>query len=334
MLTKRSALVFAMALSACTLDSEPLGPGPMGDAGPPGEQGLPGEAGPPGTSQWADDAGQVGTDGDVAVGGNLTVNGNLTVGGNLAIADTLTVKGRTIGSCPDDMAQVGDFCVDKYEAIVVDETFYNGGACNGSCEEDDTCFGTNGGDNYPPTFPDNGNWTVRLYACSVPDEIPSRSMTWFQAAQACANSGKHLITNAEWQAAAAGTPDGSASCNISTSSPTAAENWPDCYSKHGAFNMVGNLWEWTADWFVAGRDWQTDDGQNAIPWPDDSYGGDTTRNVDGRAYGADWVEGLPAVALRGGNWGYGGGAGVFTAHLDSGPTSSGLGIGFRCARSL
>ena len=47
----------------------------------------------------------------------------------------------------------------------------------------------------------------RCYAVSVAGVLPSTCLTWFQAEQACRLSGKRLITNQEWQAAAAGTPD-------------------------------------------------------------------------------------------------------------------------------
>jgi len=51
--------------------------------------------------------------------------------------------------------------------------------------------------------------------------LPSGCITWFQANQACLLSGKRLLTNREWQGAAASTPDpgtdnGTTDCNIST----------------------------------------------------------------------------------------------------------------------
>ncbi|MBN4050311.1 SUMF1/EgtB/PvdO family nonheme iron enzyme [Desulfobulbus sp. AH-315-M07] len=280
-------------LPSCVLQTEQLDP-------PPGPEGSPGESGPKG------DKGDPGA----------------------------------LGVCPADMVAVGDFCVDKYEALIVDGTFYNDGACDGSCTEGSTCFGSEGGvnpqDNYPVTFPDSGNWTVPLYACSVEGIVPSRMMTWFQAQQACVNSGKHLITNAEWQAAAAGTPDDSTSCNISTSAPEAAENRADCMSVHGAFDMVGNLWDMTANWAVAGVTWQTANTEVKVPWPP-SYGdgADTTVNVNGAAFGPGQVyaDGLPAVVLRGGNWADDTNAGVFTTHLNVGPSASDPTLGFRCARA-
>ncbi|MBN4050310.1 SUMF1/EgtB/PvdO family nonheme iron enzyme [Desulfobulbus sp. AH-315-M07] len=243
-----------------------------------------------------------------------------------------------LGVCPSNMVSVGDFCVDKYEALIVSEDFYNDGACDGTCVEGSNCFGSGGSanpaDNYPATFPDNGNWTVPLYACSVEAVIPSRMMTWFQASQACANAGKHLITNAEWQTAAAGTPDDQASCNISTTAPEANGNRADCVSAHGVLDMVGNLFEWTANWFVTGVPWQMADGDSTnTAWPA-SYGDDAIWNLNGRTQSdpAGYVDGLPATALRGGYWGVGPAGGVFALLLNHGPSHRFTTIGFRCAR--
>ena len=95
----------------------------------------------------------------------------------------------------DQMVKVGNFWIDRYEI---------------SLWENVNCTGTQygaSGDDYPGTFPDNGNWTSELYACSIAGVTPSRYVTWFQAQQSCEAAGKDLCTNAEWQAAAAGTSD-------------------------------------------------------------------------------------------------------------------------------
>ncbi len=56
-----------------------------------------------------------------------------------------------------------------------------------------------------------------IYARSVPGVTPSRFITYFQAQQALANSGKRLPSNAEWQQAVVSTSD-STICNVSTGS--------------------------------------------------------------------------------------------------------------------
>ncbi len=84
--------------------------------------------------------------------------------------------------------------------------------------------------------------------------IPSSYITWFQAEQACKNAGKRLALNVEWQGAVAGSPDpgpdnGTTDCNTnSTYAVSATGSRSSCVSTDGAFDMVGNLYEWVADW--------------------------------------------------------------------------------------
>jgi len=54
---------------------------------------------------------------------------------------------------------------------------------------------------------DNGNGCTTVYAVSLAGVTPAHSITWFQAAAACANASRRLLTNVEWQVAALGTPD-------------------------------------------------------------------------------------------------------------------------------
>jgi hypothetical protein len=140
------------------------------------------------------------------------------------------------GTCPDDMVAVGSLCVDKYEASVFDEA--SGGNQLGLASDD-----------YAPCLDSGSNCGATasnpIYARSV-DGVPSAHITWYQALQACANVGKRLPTSAEWQTAASGTPSGTGSCNLGG---TIAESGslPACESSTGAFDMIGNLWEWVAD---------------------------------------------------------------------------------------
>jgi formylglycine-generating enzyme required for sulfatase activity len=135
------------------------------------------------------------------------------------------------------MVAAGAVCIDKYEVSVWSSP--TGG----------TQFGASG-DNYPCA--DNGQNCDNIYARSVPGVKPSLYITYFQAQQALANSGKRLPTNAEWQQAVAGTPDvaddGLEACNTHTGHVVNTGSRSDCISRFGAMDMVGNAEEWVADW--------------------------------------------------------------------------------------
>ncbi len=244
----------------------------------------------------------------------------------------------------DEMVKVGDFWIDRYEMSV-----WENPDCTGqSYGSPPGCVGSDECDDYPDGFPNNGNWTVPVYACAIEGVGPSRSLTWFQAQQACGLAGKDLCTNAQWQHAAAGTPDphttdpgGDAEpCNIWPGSKPAEREWATenqivktqsdaaCVSNHGAYDMVGNLWEWTADWWGQGEDndhgGQPNDGDFHV----DGYW-----NMDAAQHNGTYDEGnpaFPASAFRGGYWGSGSGSGVFALNLYYGPAYWNNPYGARC----
>ena len=206
------------------------------------------------------------------------------------------------------MVRVGTFCVDKYEASVWSQP---GGSGTQYPRSDPR---------YPSTFPDNGNWTVPLYAASVAGVGPSTFITWFQAQQACAPSGKRLLTNAEWLMAAAGTPDpgaagdGLTNCNTNTSGSLATGSAAACRSNWGVRDMVGNVTECVADWMpgpgtaASGGYYVTGDWHpSATPLSDSEYGNDHIDGVNAAVHLAapqsstpadNTPDGLPAATAR------------------------------------
>ena len=314
-------------------DTGPEGPeGPQGIQGP---QGDPGADGSDGINCWDLDEDGVDDPGEDANGDGYwnvwdcqgsvdaecppgyTSTGYSAAGGAIC-EDVLT---------GDEMAQVGDFWIDRYEL-----SLWSDPSCTG------TQYGVADDDADSAGFDHNGNWTTPLYACSVVNEEPARWITLFQAQQACELSGKSLCTNAQWQAAAAGTDEGPCNTEYLCDGDDpwltgAAQCGLPCESAWGAEDMVGNVWEWVADWHQAGMTRQTTDGQEASGVWGSAYGDDSTWNVNGAAYdGTAYTDGLPAAALRGGHWGNGSWAGVFALRLSSGPSHSSNGKGARCCR--
>jgi formylglycine-generating enzyme required for sulfatase activity len=220
----------------------------------------------------------------------------------LANAAVTPAKLACVGNDASDvMVSAGSVCIDRYEVSVWSSP--TGG----------TQYGANS-DDYPCN--DNGQNCSNIYARSVAGVTPSSNITWFQAQQALANSGKRLPINAEWQQAVAGTPD-SASCRVGGGSPVATGALPGCISNHGANDMVGNLYEWVGDWVPS-----------ATACPD--WGGFSDDSMC--LSGASTTVTGPGVLYRGGAYVDGTFAGPFAVIGSGHPLFSLSTIGFRGAR--
>lgn len=222
------------------------------------------------------------------------------------------------GTCPADMSEVGNgsFCIDTYEASLFTDAAGTNDADISTCAIDgNDC--TDGAAN-------------PIFALSRGTDTPDRA-TWFQAAQACANVGKRLPTNAEWQTAAAGTnaADVDTNCNVNGVAVAQNDAFSSCVSNHGAMNMAGNLFEWVADW-VPGNGAETADANNA------SLGDDRVIGIEVATSVGSVANSLPAAIYRGGAFDDGMDAGEFFIAFNATPLFDGAGapIGFRCAMDL
>lgn len=225
--------------------------------------------------------------------------------------------------CAHDAVPSGNLCIDKYEASVwsippantrLIRKIKQGTATLDGLTAGATQLGLAAGDLTAAGCPDTGNGCKDFYAVSIPGVTPSAFLTWFQAAAAARNSGKRLPTNAEWQAAALGTPDG-APCIVVATGP-GLTGTAGCVSDVGAFDMVGNLFEWVADWVPLST--------ACVP---DLFG---TGDLNCLA-GASTTAG-PGAPIRGGFFLSGTSAGVFAVNGHHPPWNADGNIGFRAAR--
>jgi sulfatase modifying factor 1 len=169
-----------------------------------------------------------------------------------------------IDGCPPGMTRVDTFCIDRWEAALV-EILPNDALAPWS----------------PYVYP--GDATTR--AVSAPGLVPQAYISQTRAASACQNAGKRMCTDVEWLRACQGSttttyPFGNTAmpgtCNDARTCHPAIQyfetnaDWiwselghpcldqlpegldetganPGCVSEDGVFDMMGNLHEWTAD---------------------------------------------------------------------------------------
>lgn len=239
------------------------------------------------------------------------------------------IFGEGEGPCPEDMAYIpseyGGFCMDIYEA-----------SPGGKCPISDVGSQADTRKNLDSTgcIPE-----------SKEQAIPWRFVSQSQAAQACAKADKRLPTDEEWYQASLGTPDGDADwtsndCQVDhnwDSQPGLTGSGINCQSAAGAYDMVGNVWEWVKgeakDSVYKGQDLPNPGfvksvDSAGVPIETDADMADPNFNED-----YFWLKTSGARGMaRGGYWANKEEAGMYAIYLVSLPSYAGTGVGFRCVK--
>lgn len=229
------------------------------------------------------------------------------------------LAGTDGGVCPSGMVEVAGLsftCVDAYEASPSED-----------CPQ--------GAPNNPQATADNMS-SADCSANSSEGKTPWRFIAREQAAAMCARAGKRLPTATEWYQAALGSRNES-TCNTESRAVSKTGDYSECKSPAGAYDLVGNVWEWVSDDVIDGQ-------YNSRTLPTEGYvtqvdqGGVATMTDNDSGdpiFGDDyfWTHSQGAFGMiRGGFYSSESDAGIFSVQAKTAPTFSGAAIGFRCVR--
>jgi formylglycine-generating enzyme required for sulfatase activity len=248
--------------------------------------------------------------------------------GSAALRHSLTamVSGGP-AECPEQMVRVDGagepFCIDEFEVSAGSDCPYEN----------------------PQSIQDSAQNLARRDCVPVAREegTPWRFISRHQAQQACARAGKQLPSNEQWYHAALGSPAGVRArehCNLSgdRGQPALTGEHGQCTSRAGAYDMIGNVWEWVRGMANSG----TFDGrrlpERGYVAQADAAGVPTQTATSAQpAYANDytWIahRGTRGM-MRGGFYRSGADGGLYSMNAARKPGYAGQAVGFRCVRVL
>lgn len=254
----------------------------------------------------------------------LAINASDSVRGISSSLVGLVIEESQTGGCPQGMIETSvrgaGLCVDVFEASPAED-----------CEFTD-----------PKNANESGR-NIALQSCipeSRENAVPWRFVSFSQAQEACAKAGKRLPTNEEWYRISLGVGDLS-SCNTDARGATTPQKSEAnlCRSASGVYNAIGNVWEWVDesvdDGVYAGRELPQTGYVTSVDT--DGVALSTRENEPDQLFGDDYFwednEGVRGM-IRGGFYGSGDDAGLYSVNASVELSFVSTGIGFRCVKDI